>query len=188
MRLARSCAICVIVLSVAALADGQQCPTKEEFDACAATAAQQYQRATDGMDKTSACFKKRACEYLKDVYFCVMGDSCCPYQEEDPKNGIEHTDLQKHIRQTITNANNQLRPLGVLQECDAVDPCEPVPSSSPALPAGCCPLARGALDQQRVCCRSADCSMCDNAVGQYVLDNQVVPTDVHIRLEATSKI
>ena len=188
MRLARSYVACIIALSVASLADGQQCPTKEEFDNCTAAASEQYKKATAGVVQTSSCFKKRACEYLKDLYFCAVDNSCCPDQDEDLKNYIEHTDIEKHIRSTILAANSQLRPLGVLQECDAVDPCKPfVESSSSALPAGCCPMAKGALDAQRVCCRAADCSMCNNAVGQYVLDNEVVPTDVHIRLEATSE-
>jgi len=185
MHSARICAVCIAVLSVAALADGQQCPTKEDFSSCAVVASEQYKKATDGVDRTSTCFKKRACEYLKDLYFCAAGDACCPNQDEDRKNGITHTDAEKHIRETLLEANSQLRPLGVLQACDAVNPCVAGPLSEPALPAGCCPMAKGALDSQRVCCQSPDCSMCDNTVGQFVLDNQIVPTDVYIRLEAT---
>jgi hypothetical protein len=157
------------VLLLAAVVAEAQCPSKEQFDACVSEATVRYNLAAGDMPRAGTCFKSRACEFLKDVFFCGANDmECCT---ED-------------VSTTYDRMLGEVRPLGVLQVCDAINPCDPT-ARPRAMPAGCCPTQPGALSAQRVCCRSADCSLCNKTMGQYVLNNNQVPKDVHLRLEAT---
>ena len=67
----------VLTLLLAAVVAEGQCPTKEQFDACLAAAKKRYDEAALRLDKASACFNSRSCEYLKDALFCADRAECC---------------------------------------------------------------------------------------------------------------
>jgi hypothetical protein len=191
------------VLLLAAVAEGQ-CPMKEQFNSCVQDANTRYVEATKGLDTTEPCFKLRACEFLKDVYLCVEGGaraqsfgkrglvSCC--KEDGPSAGgdLSPTDMSKAIAEKI----EQLRPFGIfndsptLNKCDAINPCSGARNSTasaqpdfvqraPRITYPCCPFEQASVFSRAVggprgCCRSADCSLCNNPVADYVLDNTCV--------------
>jgi hypothetical protein len=157
----------VLTLLLAAVVAEGQCPTKEQFDACLAAAKKRYDEAALRLDKASACFNSRSCEYLKDALFCADRAECC-------------TDPIKQALQALTKSL-------ALKNCDAKDPCTSAAASTDTgVAAGCCPSAPGSLSTLRVCCQSADCSLCNRTVSKYVLDNKIVPSDVYVRLAATA--
>jgi len=167
----RSAAVLVVlaVASLAAVADGQVgCPSGPAFEACVGNATKLYNAAKElTLDPKSSCSKTRACEYLKDVYGCVQHKDCC--------------NKTATVLKTLAAVEAQVRPLGVFQVCDAIDVCAP-DAPEKQMPTGCCPMPAG--ESKRVCCRSADCSLCYKKAGQYVLANNTVPRDVHLVLEA----
>ena len=158
--------IAAAALLLAAVADGQ-CPSEDQFGACVDAAKFRYDQAIVGIDASTTCFKARSCEFLKDTYMCAVDISCC----------------SEAVLAKIAGVDDQMRPLGVFQTCDAVNMCLPT-TEERVLPAGCCPMAVGALSSRRVCCRSSDCSLCNKTAGEFVLGNQQVTTDAHVTLEA----
>ena len=66
------------VLLLAAVVAEAQCPSKEQFDACVSEATVRYNLAAGDLQRAGTCFKSRACEFLKDVFFCGANDmECC---------------------------------------------------------------------------------------------------------------
>ena len=160
--------------ALAAVADGQTgCPSDTEFQACVADATLLFNAAVEGRGKVeglkplTSCYKARACELLKDVYACVRYEDCCT----------------EEVVTKISEMESELRPGGVFQVCDAINMCA-AEAPEKEMPTGCCPMEPGAASSKRVCCRSADCSLCGKTTGGFVLGNKVVPHDVHVTLEA----
>ena len=163
--------VVLAVASLAAVADGQVgCMRGPEFEACVGNATKLYNAARElTLDPKLSCSKTRACEYLKDVYGCIQHKECC--------------NKTATVLKMIDEVEAKVRPLGVFQVCDAINVCAP-DAPEKQMPTGCCPIPAGAAVSKRVCCRSADCSLCYKKAGQYVLANNTVPRDVHVILEA----
>ena len=167
-------------VALVAVADGQTgCPSAPEFEACVADATLLYNSAVTDLEPQSSCYKARACEFIKDVYACVRSSDCC----------------EEQVEARIEELESQIRPLGVFQVCDAINMCA-TNAPEKELPTGCCPLEPGATASKRVCCRSADCSLCSKTTGGFTLGDKVVqytqtplrtPTHTYTRLRTRTR-